>query len=1169
MKKPCGNAVFRLLSDLRLGAVLLGILAVAAGAATLLESRYAGLGSSQTGRAAAYDLVYDALWFNILMAVLFANLLLNLILRLRRGLPRPGFLLVHAGILIILAGAGITRWFGFEGYLHIREGQSNNVVTSAATYVRVESGDGEDQYPVRLYRPGPQRLSRRVAVEDQALELGVAEFWPRYEQVMVAGEGGSARVTLSVMEQGGLTQHVLDEGGELSLMGTPVRFHRGGLPSRETPDGAVGVLRVRAGGEVCRLPVWPTPGALGVCGSWTFELIEYQAHFHGHEGLAEADETTDPMARVKVSDPDGRSAVRTLFAHHPEFALASESDALLRQVDLLFVRGGSIDLAVVDGQVVMRAAIPLEVSVMGGGDESRSLAAGEVSPLQLRRIYRGDGGLRFVPTSSELSLVPAPAHSQNSNAPAAARLYLAKDGQRAEAICVRGGAPQAVALAGRTYWLAYGAIRRTLPYSLYLAEFRLETYPGSDNPASFESHLQLHDPERGIEGRPVRVWMNNPLNYRGAKHFQSSYDRDRQGTVLSVNRDPGKIPTYIGYTVFTLGFVLVMARALGGGKKRRPNALRAVLLLVGAVWLRPDIAAANPGPTAPHGGRAVMPEQGPPPVLQLSGEARELASRLIVQDYRGRMKPLDTLARETAVKVTRKTVFEGHDPVELFLAFAVLPSEWYRHPAIAVVNPGVKDLLGLGHDQTHVALAKVLAGGKYSLQGDVELAQRTAPGQRSKTQQQLIRFDERVNLMYEALRGTSLRIFPLPDDPGDKWADDQTVLAALAADDPRRAEFEAASEALFAGLKSGDQTRIVDGLRRTTELQRRYGKNVKPSALRIDSELRLNRWRPFQRAIVPYLAGFVLLIVAYFVHLFRRAESPWPLRHPLYAAGMLLYVGGFALHTYGFVLRWIASARAPLSNAHESLLWVALAVALAGLIFERKSRTAAAGALASLLAAGVLGVSMLGAFDPAIGPLVPVLASYWLIIHVTVITASYGFFALCCLLGLLTLVLLITAALGRGPVAAAAARLDRLNVDVMMAGLGLLAVGTLLGGVWANESWGRYWGWDPKETWALVSILVYALVLHCRWLPKLANVYMQAASAFMSIWVIIMTYFGVNNLLVGLHSYAVGEAARVPGWAILSFLLMAALTLAGFFAWRDTEVRRLAQRDSTPDGRRD
>jgi cytochrome c-type biogenesis protein CcsB len=532
-----------------------------------------------------------------------------------------------------------------------------------------------------------------------------------------------------------------------------------------------------------------------------------------------------------------------------------------------------------------------------------------------------------------------------------------------------------------------------------------------------------------------------------------------------------------------------------------------------------------------------------------------------VQDFRGRMKPLDTLARETAVKITKKTTFEGRDPVEVFLGFVVHPSAWYHYPSIAVKHPGVQDLIGVNHATHHVSLASLLQGGQYKLQAAADEAHRTPANQRDKTQQKLILFDERVHIQFGALQGTSMRIFPIPDDPGHTWESIDKVLEVLPEGDPRRAEFQTAADALFGGLTANDDAMIREGLRLTAALQEAYGAEVMPSTFRVDAERTLNSLHPFARSTLPYLLAFLLLIIAYFVGLFRNDGKPWSWKHPLYSIGMLAFVAGFALHTYGFVLRWIASGRAPLSNGHESLLWVALAVALAGLIFEVLSKTAAAGALGALLTAVVLGVSMMAAFDPAIGPLVPVLASYWLNIHVTIITASYGFLGLACFLGLLTLVLYVVnwRGAGRPAVDAAVAKLDRLNVDVMIAGLGLLSVGTLLGGVWANESWGRYWGWDPKETWALVSILIYATILHFRWIPKLNNPYVQATGSFLAIWSIVMTYFGVNYLLVGLHSYAAGDAVTIPTWVILSFAGSVVLSLIAYFAWSDNgRTRRVA-----------
>jgi cytochrome c-type biogenesis protein CcsB len=265
---------------------------------------------------------------------------------------------------------------------------------------------------------------------------------------------------------------------------------------------------------------------------------------------------------------------------------------------------------------------------------------------------------------------------------------------------------------------------------------------------------------------------------------------------------------------------------------------------------------------------------------------------------------------------------------------------------------------------------------------------------------------------------------------------------------------------------------------------------------------------------------------------------------------MLIFVGSLVYHLYGYVLRWIASGRAPLSNGYESLIFIALTVAVVGVVFELRSREGVAAGLASLLTAVILGTAMLATFDPDIGPLVPVLASYWLNIHVTVITASYAFLGLSAALGAQTLLVYLAKAPGRERLRAAIQRLDRLNCNVMLTGVAFLTVGTLLGGVWANESWGRYWGWDPKETWSFVTILVYVVILHLRFIPPLRSSWLHAALSLAAIASVVMTYFGVNYFLSGLHSYAAGEAARVPAWVHIGVLAITLLVGVSFAVHR-------------------
>jgi cytochrome c-type biogenesis protein CcsB len=287
-----------------------------------------------------------------------------------------------------------------------------------------------------------------------------------------------------------------------------------------------------------------------------------------------------------------------------------------------------------------------------------------------------------------------------------------------------------------------------------------------------------------------------------------------------------------------------------------------------------------------------------------------------------------------------------------------------------------------------------------------------------------------------------------------------------------------------------------------------------------------------------------VLIITYGLSLARHHIKPISFRNPIYVIGMLLFVGALVYHLYGYVLRWVASGRAPLSNGYESLIFIALMIGVAGLFYEMRSRRASVAALSGLLTAVILGVAMLPTFDAAISPLVPVLASYWLIIHVTIITASYGYLGLASVIAMAMLILYLFKRPGRLTLRLAILELNKLNWNVMVTGLVFLSVGTFLGGVWANESWGRYWGWDPKETWALVTILVYAFVAHFRFVDALNRPIHLATGSFLAIASVGMTYFGVNYFLSGLHSYAAGDAPGVPAWVYIFAAAMLALVTA-------------------------
>ena len=560
-----------------------------------------------------------------------------------------------------------------------------------------------------------------------------------------------------------------------------------------------------------------------------------------------------------------------------------------------------------------------------------------------------------------------------------------------------------------------------------------------------------------------------------------------------------------------------------------------------------SMGAADAEAADPHAGHVHTPPAATAPTKNfLSPESREALRRLSVQDFQGRMKPLDTLSREMVMKITKRSHFDGWEPLDLYLSWMLSPRYWFDKPVVAVRFPGLKDRLGVDAATRAVSAASLLdASGQYLLSAEVEEALRTADRERSKLQRQLLTFDERVNLLFMNFQRGTLRIYPVPEDENNSWLAMDRLSQELGGD-ARFEEFRRADQALFSALAAGDDGEIRAAATLVGALQDKYGAAVEVRNQALAAELLLNDRQPFMRVIPIYFLAWALLLAAYIVSLARRRGEGFPLRHPLYLIGSIAYWLALLTHVTAFVLRWIASGRAPLSNGYESLIWISLMVGVAGFLFELKDRHALLASLGALLTAVVLSVSLLSTFDPAIGPLVPVLASYWLNIHVTIITSSYGFLGLSALVAMSILVLYLFKAPGRTTVQGAIGRLHAMHWYVMVSGLGLLSVGTLLGGVWANESWGRYWGWDSKETWSLVTILLYAAVTHMRYIRSVSGPWPVAAASFLSISSVIMTYFGVNYFLAGLHSYAAGAAAKVPSWVFVAVAVAFLLIIASW-----------------------
>ena len=257
----------------------------------------------------------------------------------------------------------------------------------------------------------------------------------------------------------------------------------------------------------------------------------------------------------------------------------------------------------------------------------------------------------------------------------------------------------------------------------------------------------------------------------------------------------------------------------------------------------------------------------------------------------------------------------------------------------------------------------------------------------------------------------------------------------------------------------------------------------------------------------------------------------------------------FVLHTLGLFARAYVSGHAPWSDAYESMIYVAWATVGIGLAFGRKSDLTIAAT--SFVSSMILMIAHWSWMDPEIANLVPVLDSYWLMIHVSVIVGSYGPFTLSMILGIVSLILIIiTNKRNKKKIDINLQELTIINELSLTVGLIMLTIGNFLGGQWANESWGRYWGWDPKETWALISIMVYAFVLHMRLIPGLKGKWMFNLMSIVAFASIMMTYFGVNFYLTGLHSYASGDKVITPSFVYYSILFVFILGTFSFFRYK-------------------
>ncbi|HLO58807.1 MAG TPA: cytochrome c biogenesis protein CcsA [Bacteroidales bacterium] len=1005
-------------------AVILIVFALSVGIATFIENDF--------GSSSARVLVYNARWFELLLLMGAVNLTGRIVNRKLYRKETLTIFLFHIAFIVILAGAFLTRYTGWEGSVSIREGQSTNHVLTDKAYIQISKGSYSRNIRVTFDEFRKNRFDHKISLGDQSVEVKLKNFVPNAYKTIAPVDKGIPAAELIYADKTGRKSILVSEESNTEMTGYVFSF-------KENQKDSDTVVLTFHGDSLFFTAGFPV--TLTGMGSQNFTIL--------------------------------RPGETHLFDRGVLYKFKNQVVVLNR-----FLQDAKIAVQQLpQEQGKLPDAVVLEVS---SGSEKKEI------------ILSGTSG--------------------------------------------RTGEAQPVEINNTEIIFSYGSAQIEIPFELKLNDFIVERYPGSTSPSSFESRVVLTDTQRNIT-REQRIFMNNILKYRGFRFYQSSYDPDERGTILSVNHDlTGTTITYSGYILMALGMILSVfnknSRFIKLSKRSKqiekthrsaslPSKLIIVLLMGSAIC-----------------GTA----QEVKPALPVKADHARLFGRMLVQDNDGRIEPLNTLSSQVLRKLYRSDRYKGMNADQVFLGMMSDPMTWQYEPLIRVSNKEIREMVGV--DKKYFSFFDFFRDDRYVLEASVAEAFRKKPSLRSKTDNELIRLDEKINICYLVFSGGLLKIFPVPGDSSQTWYTYQSVKNKAITED---STFTNHVLNLYEQeVQKSMQTGIWDTPEKILEAiyryQQKYSAEIIPSSRSISAELLLNKSDIFSRISKFYgLVGFVLLLFQFVSLLFDRIKVKLPV-----ALSTILIILIFSIHTVGLIVRWYVSGHAPLSNGYEALTYVAWATVLAGLVFSARSPVALS--VTSVLSALILFVAHLSWMDPQITNLVPVLKSNWLVIHVATITASYGFLAMCALLGFLNLVLIVfISEVNKVRLGNLVAELTDTIELSMTIGLYLLTIGVFLGAVWANESWGRYWGWDPKETWALITVLVYAFIIHMRMIPGMRSCYSFNLASLLGFSTVIMTYFGVNYYLSGLHSYAKGDPLPVPSFVYYTLAVIAFVSIVSYF----------------------
>ena len=1032
--------LFDLIFSSKTTIVFLLIFAVAIGSATFIEEKY----DTETAK----HLVYSAKWFEFLLLLLVLNYIGSIKkYNLLSWKKAPAFIF-HTAFIVIIIGAAITRYTGFNGTMHIRKGESANTMYSSEQYLQatIQDKGGKYSYDVPVHISQVANTPFHFSIKTS--ENGTVDF--AYHSII-------KKATDSI---------------------------------EENVSGGKSMIAIVVPGANGRETTFLTDGEIKDFGNFAISYNNNQR--------------TDA---IKITEKDGKLLINTPYEINRTAMPAMLKDTVKRDIESDF--------------------------------KQKCLYEFEGNVFVFKQAYKS-AKKHLIAGNSEAS-------------PDAIILDVTINGKKHEAQVLGGSgyisAFQDAGINNINLKMAYGEKEIDIPFSIYLNRFILERYPGSNSPSSFTSEVTVIDKSKNVN-EEHRIFMNNVLDYRGYRFFQTSYDPDENGTILSVNYDSnGTMVTYLGYLLMGLGFIFtlfnknsryfLLRKLIRNIREKR----KAGIALIAMLFCLSNISYSQNSDQK-----------------HVSAEQADKFGHIVVQTIDGRFEPVHTLAFDVLHKISKKDAFDIEgvgkmEAMQILLDMQVNSEFWRKQKMIYIREKSVQELIGV--DGSYAAFNDFFdQSGNYKLRDIAEKTFRKKQADQNAFDKEIIKVDERANVFMMAFEGSMLKIFPSQVAPDNSWIswDDSLANIPLGGglkilnQDLQLNVFNVRNimglylQEIYKATRSGDYSRADKILGYINSIQRQNSTaKIIPSVTMINYEVSYNKAKIFVKLRDWYGTLSMILLLLAFIDILSTKKNR--VVRLLLNLSILLLAAAFLYHTYGMILRWYLTGHAPWSTGYEALLLIAWGGLLAGFCFIRNSKITLAAT--TLLSFFILMTASHSDYDPQLTHLQPVLKSYWLIIHVATLTISYGFLGLGFILGLINMcIYLFKNEKNYRRLDSITTELSYINEMNITIGLFMAAIGTFLGGIWANESWGKYWGWDSKETWALAIVITYTIVLHLRLISKWRGEYFFNVGTVLGYGSVLMTFFGVNYYLSkGLHSYASGDTPVFPVWAWIAISSVIALII--------------------------